>query len=42
MVDGHLFDKLCKIGSVLRKKPTVPFGGIQVCLPDLATPYLPS
>ena len=30
MVDGDLFDKLSKIGSILRKKPDRPFGGIQV------------
>jgi ATP-dependent DNA helicase PIF1 len=30
MVDGNLFDKLAKIGSILRKKPMQPFGGIQV------------
>jgi ATP-dependent DNA helicase PIF1 len=29
MVDGDLFDKLARIGSILRKK-TEPFGGIQV------------
>jgi hypothetical protein len=29
MVDGDLFDKLSKIGSMLRKK-IEPFGGIQV------------
>ncbi|KAK4689254.1 ATP-dependent DNA helicase PIF1, partial [Tremellales sp. Uapishka_1] len=29
MVDGELFDKLCKIGSMLRKNPK-PFGGIQI------------
>jgi hypothetical protein len=32
MVDGDLFDKLAKIGSILRKKPMQPFGGIQVGL----------
>ncbi|KAJ2918646.1 hypothetical protein MD484_g1770, partial [Candolleomyces efflorescens] len=31
MVDGDLFDKLAKIGSILRKSP-VPFGGIQVII----------
>lgn len=30
MVDGELFDKLAKIGSIVRKKPSEPFGGIQV------------
>lgn len=30
MVDGDLFDKLAKIGSILRKRPSEPFGGIQV------------
>jgi ATP-dependent DNA helicase PIF1 len=30
MVDGDLFDKLAKIGSAVRKKPSEPFGGIQV------------
>lgn len=29
MVDGDLFDKLARLGSILRKK-TEPFGGIQV------------
>ena len=29
MVDGDLFDKLARIGSILRKKAE-PFGGIQV------------
>ena len=29
MVDGDLFDKLARIGSILRKK-IEPFGGIQV------------
>jgi hypothetical protein len=29
MVDGDLFDKLARIGSILRKKVD-PFGGIQV------------
>jgi hypothetical protein len=29
MVDGDLFDKLARIGSMLRKK-IEPFGGIQV------------
>ena len=30
MVDGDLFDKLARIGSLLRKS-VEPFGGIQVC-----------
>jgi len=30
MVDGDLFDKLARIGSILRKS-VEPFGGIQVC-----------
>lgn len=30
MVDGALFDKLCKIGQMMRKSPTKPFGGIQI------------
>ena len=29
MVEADLFDKLARIGSILRKKPE-PFGGIQV------------
>lgn len=29
MLDGDLFDKLARIGSILRKS-TAPFGGIQV------------
>jgi ATP-dependent DNA helicase PIF1 len=29
MVDGDLFDKLARIGSILRKN-IEPFGGIQV------------
>jgi hypothetical protein len=32
MVDGELFDKLSRIGSILRKKPNKPFGDIQVSL----------
>jgi ATP-dependent DNA helicase PIF1 len=30
MVDGDLFDKLAIIGGLIRKKPNIPFGGIQV------------
>jgi hypothetical protein len=30
MVDGELFDKLARIGSMIRNNPRVPFGGIQV------------
>ena len=30
MVDGALFDKLCKIGQMLRKQPERPWGGIQI------------
>ncbi|KAF9454282.1 hypothetical protein P691DRAFT_656375, partial [Macrolepiota fuliginosa MF-IS2] len=30
MVDGDLFDKLSRIGSAVRKRPSEPFGGIQV------------
>ncbi|KZT65015.1 hypothetical protein DAEQUDRAFT_561427 [Daedalea quercina L-15889] len=30
MVEGELFDKLCRIGSMMRRK-SAPFGGIQVC-----------
>ena len=30
MIDGELFDKLARIGSMIRKD-TRPFGGIQVC-----------
>lgn len=29
MVEADLFDKLARIGSIIRKKPE-PFGGIQV------------
>jgi hypothetical protein len=29
MLDGELFDKLARIGSLIRKSPE-PFGGIQV------------
>jgi hypothetical protein len=32
MVDGELFDKLGKIGQVLRRNPA-PFGGLQVRQP---------
>ena len=35
MLDGDLFDKLARIGSILRKS-TKPFGGIQVCRQYLA------
>ena len=31
MVDGELFDKLARLGSMLRKDPK-PFGGIQVII----------
>lgn len=34
MVDGDLFDKLARIGSLLRKNAQ-PFGGIQVCISSL-------
>ena len=37
MVDGELFDKLARLGSMLRKNPA-PFGGIQV----YALPHEPS
>lgn len=30
MVDADFFDKLNKIGSILRKSPGKPFGGIQI------------
>lgn len=30
MVDGVLFDKLSKIGGMIRGRPDEPFGGIQV------------
>lgn len=30
MVDAELFDKLSKVGSLLRKKPDKPFGGMQI------------
>ncbi|KXN87451.1 ATP-dependent DNA helicase pfh1 [Leucoagaricus sp. SymC.cos] len=30
MVDGELFDKLANVGSILRKRPSEPFGGIQL------------
>jgi len=30
MVDGDLFDKFCKIGQMLRKVPSKPWGGIQI------------
>ena len=30
MVDGYLFDTLCKLAVELRKKTDRPFGGIQV------------
>lgn len=30
MVDGVLFDKLCKIGQILRKQADKPWGGIQI------------
>jgi ATP-dependent DNA helicase PIF1 len=30
MVDGDLFDKLSRVGSIVRKRPDEPFGGLQV------------
>ncbi len=33
MVDGHLFDTMAKLAVQLRKKPDLPFGGIQVRRP---------
>ena len=30
MLDGKLFDKLCKIGQIIRNKHDAPFGGIQI------------
>lgn len=30
MVDAELFDKLERIGSIIKQKPLEPFGGIQV------------
>ena len=37
MVDGELFDKLERIGAMIKHKESEPFGGIQVmCLHVLA------
>ena len=30
MVDGELFDKLERIGAIIKHKQSEPFGGIQV------------
>lgn len=32
MIDAALFDKLNRVAKLLRKKPAVPWGGIQVIL----------
>lgn len=32
MVDGKLFDTLAALATELRKKPDMPFGGIQVSI----------
>lgn len=32
MVDGQLFDKFNKIAQIVRRKPDVPFGGIQLIM----------
>lgn len=32
MIDGELFDKLDGIARVIRKKPHLPFGGLQLVL----------
>lgn len=43
MVDAALFDKLAKVAQLIRKKPgagkqnELPFGGIQVRMPELCT-----
>jgi len=42
MVDPILFDKLEQIARTLRKKPDVPFGGLQVSNPLLCVRYLPT
>ncbi|BEI91501.1 uncharacterized protein CcaverHIS019_0403210 [Cutaneotrichosporon cavernicola] len=35
MVDAELFDKFNKVGQIMRKKPGVPFGGMQlICTGD--------
>ena len=41
MLDGDLFDKLSKVGQIIRKRPE-PFGGIQVsfCSPSSSSSYL--
>jgi len=35
MIDGELFDKLARIGGIIRKNKTEPFGGIQVMCLDV-------
>lgn len=30
MLDGDLFDKLAQIACIIKKRPSEPFGGIQV------------
>lgn len=30
MVDGHLFERICRLAERLRKATDKPFGGIQV------------
>lgn len=39
MVEGELFDKLARVGSLMRKR-IEPFGGIQVCLLSQEKDYL--
>jgi hypothetical protein len=41
MVEADLLDKLCKIGSILTRRPTSPFGGMQVrLLPTLLATWV--
>jgi hypothetical protein len=35
MVDGELFDKLERIGAIIKHKEFEPFGGIQVMRLDI-------
>lgn len=37
MVDGHLFTLVATLAAELRKKSDRPFGGMQVCIPALAS-----
>ena len=37
MLNGRLFDKLEEVARIMKKKPKLPFGGIQVSVSALAS-----